>query len=641
MAWSEDLDPSTEAYAIAASSSGRLRVLAGPGTGKSFAMKRRVARILESGVSPRTILPVTFTRVAAEDLHRELVQLNVPGCTDLNGRTLHSFGLRVLMRHHALTATGRIARPLNRFELEALLNDLKSEFGGKRKTKRLHDQYLAAWAKTQGAAPGFNPGSEEERFSNEILDWLLFHEGMLIGEIVPYLLNYLFQNPAAPERSEFSHILVDEFQDLNQAEQLIVSLLGQTAEITIVGDEDQSIYSFKFAHPEGIRDWHLDNPGCADHVLSDCYRCPTQVVEIANALISRNSIRSLTSLDAVPANGTGAIRQIQFSSFEEESSWIANEILSLTTTYNTHPGDVIVLVQRKALGTEIVKKLRALGVPTKSYYEETQLDSDESQLRFAALKLLVDREDRVALRYLLGLGSNDMRAKSYKRLRDHCELMGQSPWQALMSLQAGLIKIPHTKSLVDQFANIQSTLDSLDTHQNSLTDLVDTIFPSSMPELSELRGLALAALDEVETIPDLLSFMMEEITQPEIPLEIGDVRVMSLHKSKGLSSPVVFIGGCVEGVIPKQPDSSTPLVAQKAEIEEQRRLFYVGITRVKAKPSDGLVGKLYLTYCQRMPMGTALSANIEAASFRSGIAYLQPSRFLGEFGPSRPTPESL
>lgn len=116
MPWDDGLAPESAVYAIAAADARRVRVLAGPGTGKSFAMKRRVARLLEVGVPPERILPVTFTKVAAEDLHRELVQMDVEGAGALQATTLHSLALRRLMRAHVLAATGRIPRPLNDFE---------------------------------------------------------------------------------------------------------------------------------------------------------------------------------------------------------------------------------------------------------------------------------------------------------------------------------------------------------------------------------------------------------------------------------------------------------------------------------------------------------------------------------------------
>jgi DNA helicase II / ATP-dependent DNA helicase PcrA len=144
MAWDSNLDPKSPAYQIAADSSRYIRVLAGPGTGKSFALKRRVARLLESGIAPARILPVTFTKVAAEDLHRELINMGVPGCQQIRGSTLHSLGMRVLSLQNVLAVTGRVARPLNRFEMEPLLMTFQpaSETNGSGKsafapTKRL------------------------------------------------------------------------------------------------------------------------------------------------------------------------------------------------------------------------------------------------------------------------------------------------------------------------------------------------------------------------------------------------------------------------------------------------------------------------------------------------------------------------
>ena len=102
--------------------------------------------------------------------------------------------------------------------------------------------------------------------------WLRFHQAMLIGEVVPLFHDFLAANPAAAERSEYAHILVDEYQDLNRAEQGVIELMSGAADVCIVGDDDQSIYSFKHAHPDGIRDWMVANPGASDISLDDCRR---------------------------------------------------------------------------------------------------------------------------------------------------------------------------------------------------------------------------------------------------------------------------------------------------------------------------------------------------------------------------------
>jgi DNA helicase-2/ATP-dependent DNA helicase PcrA len=154
MPWYDGLALGTSVHAIAASENARIRVVAGPGTGKTFAMKRRVARLLEDGADSSIILPVTFTRVAAEDLHRELVNMGVPGCDSLNGVTLQSLALRMLLRNHVLAATGRTARPLSHYEEAPLIADLQSMHGGKKAVGRLKHAYEAAWSRLQHQEPG-------------------------------------------------------------------------------------------------------------------------------------------------------------------------------------------------------------------------------------------------------------------------------------------------------------------------------------------------------------------------------------------------------------------------------------------------------------------------------------------------------
>ena len=406
MAWSDGLSPGSPSYLIASSSNTRIRVVSGPGTGKSFAMKRRVARLLEAGIEPRTILPVTFTRVAAEDLHRELTGMGVPGCDELQGVTLHSLGMRILMRNHVLAVTGRTARPLNDFELEPLLCDLMNENRGKRQTKSLKQAYEANWARLQHEQPGYIADPEDAAFADELESWLLFHEAMLIGEIIPQLYEYLRSNPAARERSEFEHILVDEFQDLNKAEQGVIELLADNASVCIVGDDDQSIYSFKHAHPDGIRDWVIGNPQADDVQLMECHRCPTQIVEMANSLISCNQLRHAPrSLVPIPANGNGDVTILQFHNLSAEVDGVADRIAAMIDA-GTPPGDILVLAQRSAIGTPIYENLQERGVPVTSYYAEAELDALEAQRRFSLLKLFVSREDRVALRWLVGMNAN-------------------------------------------------------------------------------------------------------------------------------------------------------------------------------------------------------------------------------------------
>lgn len=639
MPWSDGLSPATPAYEIAASANSRIRVVAGPGTGKSFAMKRRVARLLENGVAPGTILPVTFTRVAAEDLHRELVGMGVPGCDELEGVTLHSLALQMLMRNHVLGATGRVPRPLNEFELEPLICDLMDAHGGKRAAGKLRLAYEAAWARLQHQQPGYAPSPADAAFQADMLAWLRFHEAMLIGEVIPQLHQYLHSNPAAAERSEFSHILVDEYQDLNRAEQGVIELISNAAHVCIVGDDDQSIYSFKHAHPDGIREWLNINAGADDLGLDECRRCPTRVVEMANSLIRHNVQRPVPRpLNPIPANGMGDVRIIQYRTITQEVSGIAGLVTQMIAA-GTPPGDILVLAQSRAFGTPLYEALRAGGVPTKSYYAESELSHDDAQRAFALLKLFVNREDRVALRWLVGVNGNNWHAAGYRRVREHCENSGVSPWIAMTQLEGGALRIPHTNGIVSSFREIIQALDALEALPD-LSAVVDQLFPTGQESTRDVRELALATLDVIaeDDREEFIRELSTSISQPQIPTEIAEVRIMSLHKSKGLSAPVTIIAGCVQGLLPRPAvDTATP-AEQAQHLEEQRRLFYVGITRVKAAPHEGKPGILVLTYSQQMPVRDALSVGIAPAQQQYGQAILHASQFIRELGPTAPAP---
>jgi DNA helicase II / ATP-dependent DNA helicase PcrA len=208
----------------------------------------------------------------------------------------------------------------------------------------------------------------------------------------------------------------------------------------------------------------------------------------------------------------------------------------------------------------------------------------------------------------------------------------------MQKLADGTLSIKYAEPLITQFKTIKGNLDALDALKGNLAAFVDALFPDADRNLSELRELALARMEPSGTPQDLLSAMMQEITQPDIPLTVEEVRVMSLHKSKGLSSPYVFIAGCVEGILPPAPDYRLSKAAKDAALEEARRLFYVGITRVKADSQNGRPGSLFISYAQRMTKKDAYGANIEFKT-RSGIwANLLPSRFLNELGPAAPKP---
>ncbi|MGR9061625.1 3'-5' exonuclease (plasmid) [Rhizobium leguminosarum] len=460
---------------------------------------------------------------------------------------------------------------------------------------------------------------------------------MLIGEVIPELYRYLSTNPLAAEKSEFSHVLVDEFQDLNKAEQGILELLSGAADVCIVGDDDQSIYSFKHAHPEGIRDWLLANVGATDLGLADCQRCPTRVVEMANALIAHNVQRPVPRvLNPLPAKGPGDVRIIQYVSLNAEVTAIVTMIQQMMAA-GTPARDILVLAQSRAIGTPIFQALQATGVPARSEYTESELESLVAQRAFALLKLLADQNDRVALRWLVGSNNATFNAAGYRRVRGHCELTGLSPWEVLSRLSAGTLTLPFTGPIMTAFDEVTADLAVL----AALPDVpavVDFLFPAGQNSTLQIRTTAtgMLAANPAVDLQTLVSELVTAITQPEIPSDVQEVRIMSLHKSKGLSSPVTIVAGCVNGLLPRPVKSPVTPAERLAHDEEQRRLFYVGITRVKSDPANGKPGTLILTYSQQMPMADAMRAGISPAYSSYGIAVLQASPYIAEMAPAAP-----
>ncbi len=635
MAWNDDLRGS--ALNIAGINTRLLRVMAGPGTGKTFAMKRRVTRLLEEGAVPRRILAVTFTRTAAANLVKELSDLGIPGCENTNARTLHSYCFAVLARREVFEFLNRKARPLvsfNRngvlqFEAAPLLEDLQGlgAFGTKRDcTKRIR-AFEAAWARLQSETPGWPSDPIDHQFHDLLVAWLRFHEAMLIGELVPEALRYLRNNPLCPELQAFDHVIVDEYQDLNRAEQVLLDLLSTNGNSAIVGDEDQSIYSFRYAHPQGIVDYGATHAGTHDETLVECRRCGTRIVAIANHLIRNNHVGQAPSrLEPLVGNPPGEVHIIQWATVEQEAEGLASYVQHLLANQGYGPGDILILCPRRLLGYRIRDALLNRGVPTHSFYHEEALEEDEAQLAFTLMSLLANTQDRIALRFWLGYDSPSWRSGEYARLRTYCEQMGETPWDVLEKIDAGSVTLSRTSGVLARFRHLKQQLAPLRALLG--ISLVDSLFPDGLPWAKPLREASLLKAKDDTAASALLDALHSFVTQPEMP-ESGDfVRVMSLHKSKGLTSRAVIVAGCVEGLIPTLTHEGTHQ-EQQAELEEQRRLFYVSITR----------GKEILVVSSLVRLQRDLAFRIGAAVVGFGGATIA-SRFLGELGPTAPAPKA-
>jgi superfamily I DNA/RNA helicase len=591
MSWDTNLEG--EHLEIAASTSPRIRVMAGPGTGKSFAMKRRIARLIEvDGVAPERILAVTFTRTAARDLERELLNLGVPGCENISAGTVHSFCFRLLLRNDVFAFVERVPRGLitfnkkgvNGFEVEPLLADLQplGNFGARREMTRRIRAFEADWARLQHQQPGWAIDPIDQQFHIALTAWLRFHRGMLIGELVPEALRYLRNNPASPALQQYDHVVVDEYQDLNRAEQELIDVVAAGKHLSIVGDVDQSIYRFRYAHPEGITDFSNRHQNVEDYELDECRRCRELIVTVSDNVIRGNyppgADHRLVPLQPQP--GPAIVRIVQWPTLNAEAAGIAAFIQHLVGQPGFTAGDILVLSPRRLIANEIKRRLSDphVGITAHSFYNDKLLEPNEAQVAMTKLQLLSNPQDRVSMRYWLGIGSPSWRRGQYADLRQYCEQNQRSPADVLAEVAAGQIQLAGINQLTARFQELQAELARL--NQLSVADLFADLFPSGSPWADPIRDLVTGKVDEVEDFAGLLDLLRTEITQPEMPAAGDFVRIMSLHKSKGLTSRVTIIVGCIHGLIPFV-DNDIPPAERPAHIQEQRRLFYVALTRAK------------------------------------------------------------
>ncbi len=632
MPWNDGL--TGVALEIAESEAPRLRVMAGPGTGKSYAMKRRVARLIEQEVvTPEEVLAVTFTRVAAQDLCSELRSIELDGIDRIRVGTLHSFCFSLLSQEDVFRHVNRQARPLlayeksgvMKFEGAPLIHDLHA-FGAGRAITMNVKAYEAAWARMQRDLPGHPISQEDQDFERALRDWLQFHNCMLIGELVPLTLQFLRNNPLYINELGIGHVVVDEYQDLNKAEQELINILASNGDLSIVGDVDQSIYSFRHAHPDGIVEFDEHHNVVEDKDLDVCRRCPCRVVSMANSFILQNHQAGVAArVRHFPDNCQGDVSIVQWGLAEEEIEGLSQYIEFLVNETDVDPNEILVLSPRRALGAQLAREINDSGIEAYSFYPEESYDTDAAQIALAQLALLRNNEDRVALRYLLGAGSGAMEKGAYSRLRLHCEENAIAPFDALSQVVSGALSISGINRIIPKFVEIKALLEGL--ADIDFEALIDRVIPDDIEDLEGLRDIADSSITDVEEleVSDFIDNLMEKISHPDLPDCSGAVRVMSLHKSKGLTSRVVIITSCVEGLLP-----SDDAMDDEAILNEQRRLFYVGLTRC----TETLVLSSFreISRVQAYQIGLTPGRGCGNARFNA-------SQFLFQMGPNAPFPQ--
>jgi superfamily I DNA/RNA helicase len=563
---------------------------------------RRVARLLEQGAPPESILLISFTRTAAHDLRTKVANLGVPGAEDVRATTLHAYCFSLLMREAVLAITRRTPRPLLEHEADMMLRDIPGDHGDiEAKRERLR-AYEAGWARSASDHPGLGEPDDQE-FEGAVLRWLKHHKAMLIGEVVPIAHAYLRDNPMSEEHGRYEHLVVDEYQDLNSLEQRLLDVIAEQGDLCIAGDDDQSIYGFRYANPEGIVGFReREDVDCVE--IEVCGRCPRVILNMANELIGHAPERRKEPLHALQdVDGTVAV--VQWADLDEEVQGVTAAIAGAVQQGRREPGEILVLVHRQRIGEMIRRRLTELGVPAHSFFSQESVLAEEARRALALLRMAVG-EDRVSLRVILGLGDSTARAAAYRRLSDYCTEQGRIEQEVLEALRGGERLPVRVPAFVERYEAAIAFVNALP--RDDLVAAVEQLFPPDVEELADLRAIALEEVGEAEDLADLTKLIVTRVTQHDVPESPDFVRIMSLHKSKGLTSPVVFLAGMVDGIVPTIP-ARLDEVAAEAAVHEQRRLVYVAVTRASEE--------LIISSSSQMELGLANGLGVRVV--RDGI----------------------
>jgi DNA helicase II / ATP-dependent DNA helicase PcrA len=568
------------------------------------------------------IFAVTFTRLAASQLANALQALGAPGAEDVHTSTLHSYAFSLLNREQAISALGRNPRPCLNFELDPLYHDLAGEFGGVVRARALAGALDAMWARTQSDAPGAPRAASDIAFEEQFVSWMRFHQGMAIGELVPLAVKFLTSNPVNSAQAAFDHVIVDEYQDLNRADQRLIELVGGSSVLAVIGDDDQSIYGFRYAHPEGIRDWITSQPYPADDVsMTLSRRSDGRLLKVSNALIRQNPGRVRGDLLAEPAREEkGDLTLVQWPTREAETQGIADAIQRLFANGGVPMGEsLIAIVPRHQFGVALLDRLTGLGVQPVKLHSAPDWGNPDLQ-KSATLFTLANRpDDRIALRAWLGFGKADWRRNQYARLRALSESSGRSPTEILSVEET--CKTAKLAILRQRWVELQSELSVL---RGLPTEaMVDRLFPPGGP--FDAIG---ARLKTVRSESDELAgtrLLAGAMVGPEADSTIPGVNIMTYYAAKGLTCHTVVVTALVNGLLPRNPIPADP--SGQRILEEERRLLYVALTRAK----------------HRIVLSSFRSASRgENAQLRLGLSgrgyrlSTQASMFLSELGPGVP-----
>jgi len=618
----EGLNPQQSAAVTHAG--GPLLVVAGAGSGKTRVLTRRIAYLMaRRNVAPYEILAITFTNKAAGEMKERVGELVGSVAKSMWVSTFHSACVRILRQEATRLGYSNTFSIYDSADSQRLITIVAKELNldPKRYPARQF-QSIISNAKNELLSPQDYLKAASSQFEQIVADVYTIYQGRLaranamdFDDLILKTVEVLQRFPEAKARfrSRFRHVLVDEYQDTNHAQYVLVNELVGTdleatppAELCVVGDADQSIYGFRGATIRNILQFELDYPNATTVLLEQNYRSTQNILNAANAVITKNESRKEKNLWSDAGSGaplTGYVAESE----HDEANFIADEIRSLQNSGVSTPGETAIFYRTNAQSRVFEEVFMRSALPYKvvgglRFYERREVKD-----LLAYLRVIANCEDEISLRRVINVPKRGIGDTSLDYIDQFANSCGISFWQGLLrcneitsvparaaqaigdftSMISALIVLVEAKvkpsviveAALEQSGLLKELADSTDPQDEVRVENLKELVAVSMEyeersfeELGEDEEISLAGfLEKVSLVADA-----DEI--PEGEDHGGVVTMMTLHTAKGLEFPTVFLTGMEDGIF---PHSRT--LDDKDEIEEERRLAYVGLTRARER----------------------------------------------------------
>jgi len=648
-ALTEGLNPE-QAQAVL-STAPALLIVAGAGSGKTRVLTHRIAHLLESGrARPYEVLAITFTNKAAGEMRERVQALVGPEARTMWVSTFHSACVRMLRKDHDLAglksnfsiydsadSVAVMKLVMNELDLDPKKFNAKALLGrvGTYKDELLEPDVAAAAASMASKfsieyAAGLAYGAYQRRLEAA--------HAVDFDDIIVKTVKMLQNHPEVAERyrRQFKYVLVDEYQDTNHAQYVLVrSLVGDTGNLTVVGDADQSIYAFRGASIRNILEFEKDYPNAEVIRLERNYRSTQNILSAANAVISNNVGRPAKNL-WTDAGAGERIQGYAADNEQDEALFISGEISRLTSLHSVAPSDVAIMYRANAQSRAIEERLMRADIPYKIVGGTRFYERKEVKDMLAYLAAVVNEDDDIATRRIINTprrGVGDTTIDTLERFRRDASAAAARAGQPGMSFGAALRRADEvglvTRSVkpVQEFVALMDDLRSL-AADNGPAGVLDAIAdrtgmlrtmrasedPQDASRIENIMELVAVGREFSEENPEgTLAEFLEKVALvadadqiPDADGGGGVVTLMTLHTAKGLEFPVVFVVGLEDGTFPHMRAIES---GEIKDLEEERRLAYVGLTRARER--------LYLT-------------RAEVRASWGAPQYLPPSRFVDE-----------